>query len=130
MWRPWNPTREEIEGWLSTKEIEFAHKDNRNPRITPHRYLDKYVFIDLHETFFHDFPHLLQEWILILMDNHPMNQIRQIYWTLVQIQQLQQVNNKFTSVVNFCLESIVAGFIIEFVVDTTNSYNTTEKEFL
>jgi hypothetical protein len=91
---------------------------------------NKYVFIDLHEIFFHDFPHLLQEWILRLMDNHPMNRIRQIYWTLVQIQQLQQVNNKFTSAVNFWLESIVAGFIIEFVVDTTNSYNTTEKEFL
>jgi hypothetical protein len=56
-----------------------------------------------------------------------MNWIQQIYWTLVQIQQLQQVNNKFTSAVNFWLESIVAGFIIEFVVDTTNSYNITEK---
>jgi hypothetical protein len=51
--------KEEIKGWLRTKEIEFAHKDNRNPRITPHRYLDKYVFTDLHEIFFCDFLHLL-----------------------------------------------------------------------
>jgi hypothetical protein len=72
--RPWNPMKEEIEGWLRTKELEFSQKDNRNPRITPHKYLDKYVFTDLHEVFFCDFPHLLQEWILRLKDNHATNQ--------------------------------------------------------
>jgi hypothetical protein len=51
--------REEIEGWLRTKDLEFAQKDNRNPRITPCGYLDKYVFTDLHEIFFCEFPHLL-----------------------------------------------------------------------
>jgi hypothetical protein len=40
----------EIKGSLRTKELEFAQKDNRNPRITPHKYLDK--FIDLHKVFF------------------------------------------------------------------------------
>jgi hypothetical protein len=75
MLRPWNPMREEIEGWLRTKEIEFAQKDNRNPKITLHKYLDKYVFMDLHEVFFYGFLHLLQEWILRLKDNHTMNQI-------------------------------------------------------
>jgi hypothetical protein len=59
MLRPWNPTKVEIEGWLRTKELEFSQKENRNPSITPHKYLDKYVFKDLHEVFFCDFPHLL-----------------------------------------------------------------------
>jgi hypothetical protein len=129
MLRPWNPTRGEIEGWLRTKELEFAQKDNRNPRITPHKYLDKYVFTDLHEVFFCYFSHLLQEWILRLKDNHVTNQIRQLDWTPVQIHQLQQVNNKFTCAVDFWLDSIVAGFITEFVVDTTTSYSVVEKEF-
>ena len=40
------------------------------------------------------------------------------------------MNNKFTHAVDFWLNSIVAGFIIESVVDTVNSYSTTEKEFL
>jgi hypothetical protein len=80
--------REEIEGWLRTKEMEFAHNDNRNPRITPHRYLDKYVFTNLHKIFFYDFSHLLQEWILRLTDNHPMNRIQHLDWTLVQIENL------------------------------------------
>jgi hypothetical protein len=130
MLRPWNPTREEIKGWLRTIEIDFAHKDNRNPRITLRKYLDKYVFTDLHEVFFCDFPHLLQELILRLKDKHTTNQIQQLYWTPVQIQQLQQVNNKFTRAVNFWLDSIVASFITEFTVDTEKSYNAVEKEFL
>jgi len=71
----WNPTKEKIEGWLRTEEVEFSQKDNRNPNITPHKYLDKYVFMDLHEVFFYDFPHLLQEWILRLKYNHATNQI-------------------------------------------------------
>jgi hypothetical protein len=83
------------------------------------------VFTNLHEVFFYDFPHLLQEWILILKDNHAMNQIQQLDWTPVQVEQLQQVNNKFTHAVDFWLESIMAGFIIEFEVDIMKSYSAT-----
>jgi hypothetical protein len=31
----WNPTKEEIEGWLIVHELEFAHKDNRSSRFNP-----------------------------------------------------------------------------------------------
>jgi hypothetical protein len=75
MLRPWNPTKEEIESWLKTKELEFAQKYNRNSRVTPRKYLEKYVFTDLHEVFFCDFPHLLQDWLLKKKDNHVTNQI-------------------------------------------------------
>jgi hypothetical protein len=130
MLRPWNPMKVEIESWLKTKELEFAQKDNRNPKLTPHKYLDKYVFTDLHEVFFCDFPHVLQEWIKILKDNHPTNRIRQLEWNPEEITQLQQVDNKFTRVVDFWLDNIVVGFITEFAVDTTKSYNAAEQEFL
>jgi hypothetical protein len=59
MWRPWNPTKSEIESWLKTKELEFAQKDNKNLKLTSHKYLDMYVFIDLPEVFFCDFSHIL-----------------------------------------------------------------------
>jgi hypothetical protein len=65
----------DIERWLRKRNLSFA-KDNKNPKFTPHKYLDKYVFSDLHEVFFCEFPHLLQEWLLRLKENHPMNQIR------------------------------------------------------
>jgi hypothetical protein len=73
---PWNPTKVEIEIWLRTKEQDFAQKENQNPKLTPRQYLDKYMFSDLHEVFFSDFPHLLHEWLLRLKENHPMNQIK------------------------------------------------------
>ena len=59
MFRTWNPTKAEIEIWLKMKELEFAQKDNKNPKLTMHTYLDKYMFSNLHEVFFCDFPHLL-----------------------------------------------------------------------
>jgi hypothetical protein len=59
------------------------------------------MFNDLHEVFFCDFPHVLQEWILRLKNNHPNNQIRQLEWNSVEITELQQVDNKFTHVVDF-----------------------------
>jgi hypothetical protein len=52
MFRPWNPTKKEIEIWMKKKELEFSQKDNINPKLTPHKFLDKYVFNDLHEVFF------------------------------------------------------------------------------
>jgi hypothetical protein len=89
MFRPWNPTKEEIEIWLKIKELEFSQKDNRNPKLTPHKYLDKYVFRDLHEVFFYDFSHFLQEWLLSLKENLPTNRIRQLEWNPMEIAQLQ-----------------------------------------
>ena len=41
MFRPWNPPKENIERWLKKKDLEFVHKDNRNPKITPRKYLEK-----------------------------------------------------------------------------------------
>jgi hypothetical protein len=59
MFMPWNPTKAEIERWLKTKELKFALKDNKNPKLIPCKYLDKYVFNYRHEVFAYDFSPLL-----------------------------------------------------------------------
>jgi hypothetical protein len=59
MFIPWNPTKVEIERWLKMKEPDFVQKENRKPKLTPRKYLDKYMLSDLHEVFFYDFPHFL-----------------------------------------------------------------------
>ena len=56
--------------------------------------------------------------------------IKQLQWNPVEIAQLQQVNNKFMRAVDFWLDSIVAGFNIEFAVDTVKSYTRTKQYFL
>jgi hypothetical protein len=62
-----------------------VQKDNISPKLTPRKYLDKYVFSNLHEVFFYDFSHVLQEWILRLKYNNPTNLIRQLEWNHVEI---------------------------------------------
>jgi len=52
--------KEEIEILLKQKELEFVQKGNKNPKLIPCKYLDKYVFNNLHEIFFYDFLHVLQ----------------------------------------------------------------------
>jgi nucleoid-associated protein YejK len=70
---------------LKTKELDFSQKDNKKPKLTLRKYLDKYMFSDLHEVFFCDFPYLLQDWLLRLKENHPKNKIRQLEWNPVEI---------------------------------------------
>jgi hypothetical protein len=48
---------------VENKGADFVQKDNRNLKLTPCKYLEKYVFNDLHEVFFCDLPHVLKEWI-------------------------------------------------------------------
>jgi hypothetical protein len=88
------------------------------------------LFSDLHEVFFCDFLHLLQEWLLRLKDNHPKNRIKQLEWNPVEIAQLQQVNKKFMHAIDLWLDNIVAEFITKFAVDTVVSYNAIERDFL
>jgi hypothetical protein len=130
MFRPWNPTKEEIERWLKTKELEFAQKDNKNPKITPCKYLDKYVFSDLHEVFFCDFPHVLQEWILRLKYNHVTNWIRQLEWNPVEIMQLQQVDNKFTRTSRFLVRQYCCRIYHRICSRHCEVLHAAEKEFL
>jgi hypothetical protein len=55
----WNPTKEEIEIWLKFQEIDFSHKDNKSSRFKTRQYLERYVFSEIHESFFSEFPTLL-----------------------------------------------------------------------
>jgi hypothetical protein len=82
---PSNSTKVEIEIILRKKELEFVQKEKKNPKLTPCKYLNKYMFSDLHKVFFFDFLHILQEWILRLKGKNPTNQIRHIEWHLAEI---------------------------------------------
>jgi hypothetical protein len=130
MFRPWNPTKKDIEIWLERKQLKFVQKDNRSSRYTLCQYLQKYVFIDLHEAFFSYFPELLQEYILRLKDNHPTNWIILVEWITDNIAWLERVNNKFTCVVDFWLDIFIEGFITKSVVYTAKSYIVVEQDFL
>jgi hypothetical protein len=57
----WRPTKEDIGHWLDMKEIKFVAYRNKNPWINAEKWLQGYVFIDLHEIFFVDFMNIFIE---------------------------------------------------------------------
>ena len=88
------------------------------------------MFTNLHEAYFYYFLDFLQELLLRLKDTHPTNRISLVEWTTENIAWLERVNKKFTHAVDFWLDSITAGFITEFSVNTMKSYTTVKYDFL
>jgi hypothetical protein len=122
--------KEEIERWLIVQELDISHKYNRIPRFNPRQYLERYVFNEIHESFFSDFTTLLQEWITKLKYTHLMNRVISMEWTEESITWLKRVNNKFTHIVDFWIDNIVLGYINSFAIDTSKYYSVAEKEFI
>ena len=50
-------------------------------------------------------------------------------WTIALIQELQETNNKASRAIKVWLDSILVGYITEFVVNTNKEYNEAEREF-
>jgi hypothetical protein len=66
----WRPTKEEIRQWLEAKSTSFPEIRIRTHRISSEQWLQRYVFTDLHEIFFVDFPNVLAEWLQRLAEKN------------------------------------------------------------
>ena len=62
MWL-WHPELSEIEAWFEDKTKEFVEKESRNPYCNTKAWLQKYIYIDIHEVFFTTFPSELHSWL-------------------------------------------------------------------
>ena len=78
----WNPSKEEIENWVEAKEKVFVEKENKNPRFSVEDWLQRYIFIDLHEIFFANFPSELHAWLSRLVESETSTHSdRPMEWT-------------------------------------------------
>jgi hypothetical protein len=59
----WRLIKEEIRQWLEEKEKFFSISQNKNPHIISEKWLQRYVFTDLHDIFFVDFLNVFVEWL-------------------------------------------------------------------
>jgi len=50
-------------------------------------------------------------------------------WTPEKIQQLKEISNPISRVVDFWIDSILKGYVIEFAITYTQSYSASEREF-
>jgi hypothetical protein len=117
--------------WLEQKEQEFSQKENKNPRLKNKQWLQRYVYTDLHEIFFGEFPNLLAEWMEIFVENtgrhRPVAMPKN--WTPELVRQVDSVDNRTSHAVEFWLDSILGGYITKFSIDCTQAYSVTERDF-
>ena len=62
MWL-WHLELSEIDAWFEAKTKEFVEKENRNANRNIEAWLQKYIYTDVHEVFFTNFPSELHSWL-------------------------------------------------------------------
>lgn len=126
----WRPTETQIYDWLKKKQLEFAVRENRKPNRKAKDWMQDHIFSHMHEIFFCELPIILSKWLLRLCGNNEMRRIDGLReWTPELIQQLKEVSNPISRVVDFWVDRILRGYITEFAIDYTKSYNATKREF-
>jgi len=124
------PSKEEINTWVEQKERDFAKEQNQNSQISTEEWLQRYLFTDLHEIFFAEFPIIFYEWISRIAEKKTcFRRDQPTIWNVVSINRLKSVSNSISRVVDYWFDSIVGGYIIEFLVDIVKSYSAAEREF-
>ena len=94
--------------------------------MNPTKWLERYIYTDIHEIFFCEFLVLLYEWLLKLASQRKKIQEREpTEWN----PQLKIISNPISRAVDFWVDSIFEGYITEFVVNTVTSYSEVERKF-
>lgn len=88
--------------WLKEKQLGFAAKENRACRTSDEEWIHDFIFSDLHEQFFVEFPIILSEWMLKLKDTKGSWSINVIEESMPEkIKKLKEISNPISRVVNF-----------------------------
>jgi hypothetical protein len=64
----WFPSKIEIQKWVEDREKDFVQSQNKKPKICTKDWLQRYIFTDIHESFFGGIHQELHEWLARLAD--------------------------------------------------------------
>ena len=127
----WNPTKKKIEELLDRKIHEFTAQENTNPRVSKEQWLERYLYMEIHEILFTSFPSELYEWIMKLADSQGRCRLdKPIVWTPELLRRLEASKDKIVCAMDHWLNQIIGGFITEFAVNTTTNYSEVERRFI
>ena len=62
----WHPTKNELEDWMESKMLAFTQEESAGYQLSTENWVDEYIYSDIHEIFFAEFPIVLHEWLSIL----------------------------------------------------------------
>ena len=113
---------------MDFKALEFAQKESKGSWWNPTKWLGQYLYTDIHEISFSEFPIVLHEWLSNLetqqrnfQGGEPME------WNPQLIQQLKSMRNPMSRAIEFSVDSILQGYITKFVVDIITSFSEGER---
>ena len=108
---------------MDAKTLEFAQEESAGTWFSAERWLDDYIYSGIREIFFTEFLVLLHEWLVGLASRRTNYQTREISeWSDQLVHDITSVSNTVSRVVDFWVDSILQGYIIEFTIDTITSY--------
>ena len=126
----WRPIKLEIQQWVDFKALEFAREENEGSWLNPAKWLERYLYTDIHEIFFFEFHILLYEWFFKWPTQWKKFQERESReWSPQLIQQLKRTSNPISKSIDFLVDSILGGYITKVIIDTIRSYSEVEREF-
>ena len=109
----WHPTREEFHQWLDSNLREFSKKENRSLKLSTEDWLQKHITSNIHVIFFATYGNKLYDLLSKLTDRNIFKKKRNIIWTPELIQTVQNLDNPITRAVDFCLASVLGGFVTD-----------------
>jgi len=93
----WNPRKKEIEDWLDQKLHDFMIQENKTPQISKKWWLDRFVYMEIHEIFFVTFPSKLYDWIARQADSEGRCKLdKPIVWTVELVRRLEASNDNIS----------------------------------
>ena len=93
---------------MDAKTLVFAQEKSAGTQFNTERWLDDYIYSDIHEIFFAEFPILLHEWLVGLASRRTNYQTREITeWSDQLAQEVTSVSNAISKAVDFWVDSIL-----------------------
>ena len=94
------------------------------------KWLEWYIYLDIHDIYFIEFPILLYEWLSTLTTHKKNFEGGELTeWNLFLIEWMKRINNHISKDVHFLVDSIIEGYITEFIIDMVSSYSDSEIIF-
>ena len=98
----WRPSVKEINDWVEATYQKFAEQENKDPHHSLDKFLQRYIFTDIHKIFFSSIHIELHQWLSKLTErktNFKEDQFPD--WTPTRINILKRVNNTISRAVDF-----------------------------
>jgi hypothetical protein len=126
----WNPSKEEIQDWIEAKEDEFSLQEMQGMRVNAKEWKRRYIYLDMHDLFFAKFPCLLDEWLKRqVVINSAAFLVEPIVWDKAKLDSLKVLDNKWTRDIDIWFTRVKEGYIIDFVVEYSDSLSEGERKF-